>query len=108
MLTLSSQEIGKRAQRWARRLKKAVPSGFQVEIKNDISRVGGGALPLQNLPTKVIAVTPHSISLTRMEERLRNHNPPVITRKSKNQLLFDLRTTKEDDLKIVEESLGNL
>ncbi len=108
MLTLSVEEIEKRSQKWAERLKEIVPSGFQVEIKDDNSQVGGGALPLQNLPTKVIAITPYGCSLEKMEETLRNNNSPVIARKSKNQLLFDLRTTRENDLAILEESLGNL
>ncbi|MDT8444026.1 MAG: hypothetical protein RQ722_07020, partial [Desulfuromonadales bacterium] len=54
--------------------------------------VGGGALPLAELPGWVIAVAPRQLSLQKLSERLRQTDPPVLGRIKDDKWLLDPRT----------------
>lgn len=62
------------------------------------SMVGGGSLPGESLPTRVLAITP-SDGAARLAERLRSGEPPVVARVEHNALLLDPRTVdpREDE-----------
>ena len=108
MLTMPLQEIEKRAKSLYRRLRKDSSGNFHIEIKDDNSKVGGGALPLQDLPTKVISIKPVHLSVEGLEEGLRNYNPPIIARIDDARLLLDVRTLQEGEPKIIEEAIKML
>ncbi|CAD7779771.1 L-seryl-tRNA(Sec) selenium transferase [Candidatus Methanoperedenaceae archaeon GB37] len=62
--------------RQAFRLKKLIQNSFdekilKVGIKRSVSKVGGGALPGQELPTFVVVIKPAHISVLELEQRLR-------------------------------------
>ena len=56
MLTLDRNRLKRRGKRLMRRL--AGINGMEAVLKEDVSQVGGGSLPLQELPTMVIAMRP--------------------------------------------------
>lgn len=68
----------------AERLAAAVPGATVVE---SVSRVGGGALPLVELPGPVAALPDDSLV-----ERLRRADPPLVGRVEDGRLLLDPRT----------------
>jgi seryl-tRNA(Sec) selenium transferase len=43
-----------------------------------------------------------------MEEWLRNYDPPIIVRVEKEQVLIDVRTVQEGELKILAEAIKSL
>ncbi len=92
MLTCPVQEIERRARRLLRRLNKEISSECRVTLREEGSPVGGGALPLQTLPTRVVALRPLKSSAADLEERLRKGDPPVIARIKEGEVLLDLRT----------------
>lgn len=108
MLTLPFKEIERKAKRLYRKLKKEISSDFHIEIRDDNSRVGGGAFPLQDLPTKVISIKPGHLSVDSLEEMLRKYTPPIITRIDDDRLLIDVRTLQKGESKIVEEAIRSI
>ncbi|AKL95125.1 L-seryl-tRNA(Sec) selenium transferase SelA [Clostridium aceticum] len=102
MLTESITSLAERAQKLYSILSSV---GLSIEIKEDFSQVGGGSLPLEKLPTKVIAIKPSHLSVSRLEEKLRNYRIPIITRIQEDQLIIDLRTIKEEDYGVINEAL---
>jgi L-seryl-tRNA(Ser) seleniumtransferase len=66
--------------------------------------IGGGSLPEEGLPTRVVAIPAHGDrSVTDLAQRLRLRQPPVIGRVEHDQLLLDPRTVApEDDSTLVE------
>jgi L-seryl-tRNA(Ser) seleniumtransferase len=54
-------------------------------------------LPLQALPTRVLALRPLRISAAVLEERLRKSETPVIARVKEEEVLLDLRTVAEEE-----------
>jgi L-seryl-tRNA(Ser) seleniumtransferase len=104
MLTIPLEELRKRARRLERLLKGGT-KGASIEMIMENSQVGGGSLPLQNLPTWAVAVKPHKARVELLEAELRNQEPPIIARISDDQLILDLRTIHEDELRTVSQGM---
>ena len=98
MLTCPLEELKGRAKQLQRKLIKGVSSSCcEITLREESSQVGGGALPLQALPTRVLALRPHRISAAVLEERLRKSETPVIARVKEEEVLLDLRTVAEEE-----------
>jgi L-seryl-tRNA(Ser) seleniumtransferase len=108
MITLPLETIEKRAFDFKRKLQENIPDHIMVQIIDDTSQVGGGALPSQELPTKVIAIASKAISVQDLEKRLRENKPPIITRINKDQLRIDLRTVDESEEEYLIASIASL
>ena len=105
MLTSSQAEIGECASEIAARVREVLGDAAIVETAEDVSRAGGGALPLADIPTVVVAITPAAggPSVDALEARLRcGGDPPVIARINEGRLLLDPRTLRNshDDVVI--------
>ncbi|HID86659.1 MAG TPA: L-seryl-tRNA(Sec) selenium transferase, partial [Anaerolineae bacterium] len=104
MIAMPLAEIEERARSWARQLERA---GARVTVTAGESTVGGGSLPGETLPTRLVAIqTPSPDDLAR---RLRLGEPPVVGRIERDQLLLDPRTVlpeqDEDLLRAVRAAL---
>lgn len=98
MLTYAESELKKRAIRLKRKIGREL-SSCRAQVKKETSPVGGGALPLHYLSTWVIALRPLKISVSEMEKRLREQEPPIIARIQENEILLDMRTIAEKEEK---------
>jgi L-seryl-tRNA(Ser) seleniumtransferase len=111
MLTCPREELQRRARLFQRKLSRDLSSVCRVRLKEENSQVGGGALPLQELPTQVVALRPLKLSATSLEERMRKNIPPVIVRVKEEEILLDLRTVAKEEeailLEAVKTALGN-
>jgi L-seryl-tRNA(Ser) seleniumtransferase len=99
MLTFDRNRLKRRGKRLLKRL--AGINGIEAALKEDVSQVGGGSLPLQELPTLVIAIRPLSFSVNDFEKNLRRGNPPIISRISKEELILDLRTIFDEEIPLI-------
>lgn len=108
MLILSREELRSRARRLQRRLKSLKLPGISIDIAETISRVGGGALPLQQLDSIAVTLAPQekAFSAAHIEDELRKNEPPVIARIEEGHILMDLRTIKEKDYGIIAKALA--
>ncbi|MBW1718171.1 MAG: L-seryl-tRNA(Sec) selenium transferase [Deltaproteobacteria bacterium] len=109
MLCLSHNELKSRARRLQRRLRALELPGISINTVETISRVGGGASPLQQLKSMAIALTPgnKAFSAARIESELRKNEPPVIVRIEEDQVLMDIRTVQEKDYRIITEAVAS-
>jgi L-seryl-tRNA(Ser) seleniumtransferase len=73
-------------------LRRALGDGFDVSLEDSTSQAGSGALPTEELPTKVIAVVSDGMSAERLAGRFRAARPPIIGRIKDGRFLLDLRT----------------
>lgn len=105
MITSSADVIEQRARALIERVLPRLPDTIFMSLADDASQVGGGALPLQNLPTRVIVVSSPAIPIEEVERRMRNYEPPVIARIQREQLLIDLRTVAEREENVLEAAL---
>ncbi|MEW6376107.1 MAG: L-seryl-tRNA(Sec) selenium transferase [Thermodesulfobacteriota bacterium] len=112
MLNLDRAKLKRRGRRLLNRLPEMVKKKIELTLKEDVSQVGGGALPLQELPTMVVAIKPLKFSVNDLEENLRKGEPPIISRISKDELILDMRTVFDEEIQLLalglEKALKNL
>ena len=107
MLTMSIEEIENRANLLLEEINKKVgtESKLKFEIKDDYSKVGGGSMPLEQIPTKCIVISSQDFSMTNLEEGLRKFDTPIITRLYKDNVFIDLRTIRDSDIEKIVNGL---
>ena len=106
LLRLTAAELKKKGQQALRRLRRQLPESITVELVPGISQVGGGALPLAELPTWLLAIRSNSCSAREFEEGLRRQPVPVIGRIAHGAFLLDLRTIADHDWPAVVDGLN--
>jgi L-seryl-tRNA(Ser) seleniumtransferase len=98
--------------RKAKRLLKLIGTpetrNFTLQLVDANSRVGGGALPLLELPSSLLCLVPRKLSPQFMEAWLRAYDPPVIARVEKERVLLDVRTIQQRELKTVAHAIKEL
>ena len=97
MLALSMHELQRRCEGLLARMTDSIGVAADCMIVDATATVGGGALPLAELPGRAIALAPKSLSLKQLTTRLRGCEPPVIGRVQDNQFLIDPRTLNAED-----------
>lgn len=95
MLSLPLGDIETRARRWAARL--------GADVVDGASTVGGGSLPGETLPTKLVALAVRSPNA--VAARLRAQDPPVIARVAEGRMVLDPRTVAEEEEDILLETV---
>ena len=78
---------------------------FIADLCDGYSQIGGGAMPLEELRSRLLCITPANFSVSYIARYLRSCNPPIIARLEKNKVLIDLRTIQEKELPAVSEAL---
>jgi L-seryl-tRNA(Ser) seleniumtransferase len=92
MISMPVRAIEQRAEAWA----AAVRHGSHVI--DGRSMIGGGSLPEESLPTRLLAVPPSAgRSPTILAARLRQADPSVVARIDRDKLVFDPRTVRPDE-----------
>ena len=76
-----------------------------ISVVDGFSRMGSGSLPEQNLPTRLVALDPETISPDELAAHLRRGAPPVFARIQKDQVLIDPRTLQDGEESLVIEAL---
>jgi L-seryl-tRNA(Ser) seleniumtransferase len=90
MLSEPKTSVARRAARIAHALRKN--ARLTVELADDASYAGGGALPLEQLPTRVVRLRAADMTATELVQRLRAGAPPVIARIADDAVILDPRT----------------
>jgi L-seryl-tRNA(Ser) seleniumtransferase len=85
-------EIRAAAETAAARLRGALGGEFRIELEESTSQIGSGALPTEELPTFVLAVTHADLSAAVIGATFRGAHPPIIGRIKDDRFLLDLRT----------------
>ena len=92
MISVPIQTLERRARRWAR------AAGEAARVVDSSSTLGGGSLPGELLPSRVLAISGAGSRLLELAGRLRQGSPPVLGRIEGERLLLDPRTvTPEQD-----------
>ena len=92
LLTRPLADIENVAQRALPALAAALGAGFRVSVQDSTSQIGSGALPTEEIPTKVIAIEHDFMGPHRIAGRFRQARPPIIGRVAQDQFLLDART----------------
>lgn len=92
MIGATSQQLEAKATAWAERWTK---SGLDASVVDALSTVGGGSLPGETLPTRVVALNVPAPDA--FAARLRHNYPPIVARIEEQRVLIDPRTILPQD-----------
>ena len=101
MLTMPAKVILTKARRLLNRLRKLGSNRLEAVLVKTSSRVGGGALPLEQLPTKCVGVTIEGLSASRIEQIMREATPPVVGHIEDDLFLMDVRTIQDEEIPMI-------
>jgi L-seryl-tRNA(Ser) seleniumtransferase len=79
-----------------------------IGLLDGFSRVGGGAMPLEEIRSCLISISSGAYPASKIERFFRSYNPPIIIRVEKNLALLDVRTIQEKELGTVAEAIREL
>jgi L-seryl-tRNA(Ser) seleniumtransferase len=97
LLTRPLPEIERMGDEVVPALQRVLGSGYRVRMEDSTSQIGSGALPTEDIPTKVIAVDSDVVSAERIAERFRAARPAILGRINDGRFLLDLRTIANAD-----------
>jgi L-seryl-tRNA(Ser) seleniumtransferase len=104
MLSMPLEEIQAKGRRLLEKLAE-VP-GLHGQLVEEQGQVGGGSVPAQMIPTWAVALRHESVTPDQLETRLRLLPLPIIGRISKDRFLLDMRTTQEEYLDYIAQSVA--
>ena len=106
MLSEDPAAIKKRSQTLARQLNKL--DSITARVENDVSFVGGGSAPMNELPTWVIRIESAKHSSEEISKLLRLRKPAVIGRIAADNFVLDLRTVFPEQVPSLREAITSL
>lgn len=106
MLTRRPEQVAVRARVMVDRIIAATGEALWVSAMPDVSRAGGGALPMADIPTTVVMLAPRTMSVNDLEEHLRLGSPTIVARIRDGHVVLDPRTLTEAEEWLVIERLA--
>ena len=92
MMTAKPDALAKRARNLAARIRRRLGDRVSVSLRPDVSRVGGGSFPENDLPTTLVCLRPAAVSATVLKQRLLDTAPPLLGRLEEQHFCLDVRT----------------
>ena len=90
MIAAPLSDLERRARRWSRACRRV---GAPAQVMDGRSMVGGGSLPEESLPSRLLALGGDgALDVDALARRLRTGDPPVVGRIERDTLLLDPRT----------------
>ncbi len=89
--------IEKRARKLARMIRSKSRKGLTISLQKGFSAVGGGAFPMQEIPTMLVSIQAEHFTASRLDEKLRHLDIPIIARVAGDGILLDLRTVLDEE-----------
>lgn len=96
MLTYKIEELEEKANNLLNKI-KILNLSANINIEDGFSQVGGGSMPLETIKTKVIAITPNNMNVSKLEQKLRLSESHIVARVYDNKYVLDVRTIFEDE-----------
>lgn len=107
MLTETQEAILPRAEALLAQL-ETLGERYEVSLYETASEVGGGSLPLEQLPTWAVSVKCAAMTAQALTEALRMRALPIIARVAEDRLIFDLRTLQTGEPEEIFRALDEL
>lgn len=96
MILMPLEIIEERCRQFIHKISPEIKASFDISIVDGVSEMGGGALPGEGIPTRLVSLISKKISVEELTAQLRCYTPPVFTRIENNQVLLDMRTLYDD------------
>ncbi len=104
MITATQDDMRRKAIILAEQVRRGTDA-FDVEVIKSEGQIGGGSTPNQFLKSYSVSITGRNVPPDRIERDMRAWEEPVIVRISRDRVLIDMRTVREDEIDIVSKVL---
>ena len=109
LLQQSTETLQQRAETMVSQLQQRLPDSFQIASIGDVTFLGGGSVPGQEISTYCVVLQHDSLSPDDLSQQLRTSETPILGRIQQNRFLIDLRTVfSEQDETIENIIVGTL
>jgi L-seryl-tRNA(Ser) seleniumtransferase len=108
MLTATPDIMDRRAKRLVRKIKKSLAEKCNISVTVTGARVGGGALPEEELESRGVVLEPIDRKVNELEKSLRLSRLPVIGRIEEDRYILDMRTVADDEVPLIADILGQV
>ncbi|GAB4344435.1 MAG: L-seryl-tRNA(Sec) selenium transferase [Candidatus Abyssubacteria bacterium] len=98
MIARSPEEIATLAQQVLDGIDATARAALNAQLLDGESQAGGGSAPGQNLPTKLLALKPRSMSPDEISKKLREGSPPILGIIRNDTFCIDFRTIRHHEL----------
>jgi L-seryl-tRNA(Ser) seleniumtransferase len=102
MLAATEDEVAARAADLGQALSAAAQAAGEelggLEVISSVARAGAGALPVTDVPSAALAVSPPDGDAHGLAERLRRGEPAVLARVQEGRVLLDLRAVRDEEV----------
>jgi L-seryl-tRNA(Ser) seleniumtransferase len=106
MLCAPLAELEARAESLAAAINATRGDALVAEVVESISQAGSGALPLEEIASRAVALTPQKGTVAALARALRTGDIAVVGRVEHARLLLDMRTITEEDMRDILTALG--
>jgi len=107
MMTEPVEQVTARAEQLVAALEPRVRAALQPEIVASVAEAGSGALPLAEIPSCGVALSPHTGKVEDLARALRLGDPAVVGRIQRGRLILDLRTVATGEVEPLAAALAN-
>jgi len=108
MITVPYADLRRRAAGLRRKIMAVAGRVLEIDLIDGQSRIGGGALPDEDLKTRLVAIRSADLSVNRLEVWFRSRPTPIIGRIENERLVLDVRTMTGDDFNLVAQAAAEL
>ena len=108
MLTRRPSDVAASARLLVDDIVAATGDAFWVAAMPDVSRAGGGALPLADIETTIVTLAPRTVSANELEQKLRLGNPTIVARIRDGRVILDPRTLSAHEAGLIVTRLGEI
>lgn len=109
-ITASKETLKKKAKKLSGILKTILPpQKIKLTLEENVSRVGGGSFPENDLPTYVVCLDfleeSPTFSAQVWKEKFLKTNPPLLGRVEHDKFLLDVRTISEEEFVLIKNCI---
>jgi len=108
MLSQNIDIIKEKALSLKEKLETLEKENLNIKVEKDSTKIGGGAFPLQDIPTYVVKIETNNIELNELSYKLRMNKPPIFTRLYNDNMFFDLKTIKDEEIEQIVLAFKNI
>ncbi len=108
LITASLETIEERCTRLINKVSSETRAYMNISIVNGFSEMGGGSLPGEGIPTRLISLHSEKISAEEIAARMRGNTPPIFARIEQDHVLLDMRTVYDTEVEMIAAALEKI
>ncbi|MFN3533491.1 MAG: L-seryl-tRNA(Sec) selenium transferase, partial [Candidatus Brocadia sp.] len=102
------ETIEVRCKRLTEGLTSETKACMSISIVEGFSEMGGGSLPGEGIPTKLVSLHSEKMPTEELAARLRGNTPPIFARIEQDCVLLDMRTVYDEEVDNISRALENI